>query len=229
MPVRRRSLSVSTGVAHAQTPLLSIDATASVSPTKAGTKSKPKSEKFKLVVKNNATSKTTASEITITLPSTLKVSTKGLDQCKASDDELIANVNVCKKSFAGTGEANALVNPFAADPAQLEFKVDPIVGKNEILFVLDSPIGHAVLHGKITGTKLTIKIPTVAAAAGAGHLLGAAGPDDRAVEEEGLEGPDLVRRLQVQEAHGRRQGRLRPEPEPAGRDSASATADAKCS
>ena len=58
-----------------------------MSPTKAGTKSKPKSEKLKLSVKNNAESKTTAAKITITFPSTLKISTKGLDQCTASDDE----------------------------------------------------------------------------------------------------------------------------------------------
>ena len=146
------------GVAHAQTPAPSIEATASVSPTKAGTKSKPKSEKLKLSVTNNRESKTTAAKITITMPSTLKASTSGLDVCKASDDELIASVNVCKKSIAGKGSAHALVNPFAASPAQVEFKVTPIVGNKEILFVLTSPIAQAVLHGKISGSKLTIPI-----------------------------------------------------------------------
>ena len=146
------------GVAHAQTPAPSIEATASVSPTKAGTKSKPKSEKLKLSVTNNRESKTTAAKITITMPSTLKASTSGLDVCKASDDELIASVNVCKKSIAGKGSAHALVNPFAASPAQVEFKVTPIVGNKQILFVLNSPIAQAVLHGKISGSKLTIAI-----------------------------------------------------------------------
>ena len=83
------------GIAYAQTPEPSIDATATVSPTKAGTKSKPKAEKLKLVVKNNADSKTTAAKITITFPSTLKITTSGLDQCTASDEELIASTTVC--------------------------------------------------------------------------------------------------------------------------------------
>ena len=146
------------GVAYAQNPAGSITGTASVSPTKAGTKSKPKSEKLKLSVVNNKDSKTTAAKITITMPSTLKVSTSGLDICKASDDDLLASTAVCKKSIAGKGSAHALVNPFAASPAQVEFKVTPIVGNKQILFVLNSPIAQAVLHGKISGKKLTIAI-----------------------------------------------------------------------
>ena len=148
-----------TGVAMAQNPAPVLDATATVSPTKAGTKSKPKSEKFKLVVKNNEESKATASRITVTFPSTLKMSTSGLTVCKASDTELLADIDTCKSSVAGTGEAHALVNPFAPNRAELEFKVTPIVGNKEILFVLDSNIADAVLHGKIKGSKMTIEIP----------------------------------------------------------------------
>ncbi len=69
------------GVAIAQTPAPSIESTGSGSPSKAGTKSKPKAVNFKLDVKNNAAAKTTAKSIKITFPSTIKVSTKGLDQC----------------------------------------------------------------------------------------------------------------------------------------------------
>ena len=105
------------GVANAQTPPApSIESSASVSPTKAGTKSKPKAEKLKLSVKNNPESKTTAATIKITFPSTLKISTKGLDQCKASDDEIINNVNVCKKSIAGSGTARAVQKPIPPPP-----------------------------------------------------------------------------------------------------------------
>jgi len=151
------ALAVSTaGVAYAQNPDPSITVTASVSPTKAGTKSKPKSETVKLKVVNNPASKTTAKSIEIKFPSTLKLSTKGLDQCKASEDDLIADVNVCKKEFAGpAGAAHALLNPNA--PSNLTFKVQPIVGKNEMLFVL-SGSASAVLHGKISGSKMTIAI-----------------------------------------------------------------------
>jgi hypothetical protein len=145
------------GIAHAQTPAPSIEATASLSPSKAGTKSKPKSEKLKLSVTNSAESKTTAKSITITFPSTLKVSTKGLKQCTKSDDDIIADVNVCKASIAGSGTASAVLNPFASSPAPLSFKVVPIVGKNELLFKL-SGAADAVLHGKIKGRKMTIAI-----------------------------------------------------------------------
>jgi hypothetical protein len=146
------------GIAYAQTPPPSVTVTASVSPTKAGTSSKPKPTTLKLAVKNDAASKTTAAKITITLPSTLKLSTSGQTICKASDDDLIASVNVCKKSIAGKGSAHALVNPFAANPAQVEFKVVPVIANKQILFVLTSPIAQAVLHGKISGKTLTIPI-----------------------------------------------------------------------
>lgn len=148
------------GVAYAQTPDPSAEVTTSVSPTKAGTKSKPKSEKLKLEVQNNEASKTTASKITITFPSTLKLSTKGLTQCTATDEEILTGpAKVCKGAIVGTGVAHALVNPFATTPAPLTFKVTPLVGKNELLFYLDSEIADAVLHGKISGKKLTIAIP----------------------------------------------------------------------
>jgi hypothetical protein len=146
-----------TGIAIAQTPAPSIESTASVSPTKAGTKSKPKAETLKLSVKNNVESKTTAEKITITFPSTLKISTKGLDQCTASDEELIANASVCSKAKAGKGTARAVLNPFAATPGPLQFNVVPYVGKNELLFLL-SGSADAVLHGKISGKKMTIVI-----------------------------------------------------------------------
>ena len=49
-----------TGVAHRPDACSRHRATAQVSPTKAGTKSKPKAVKFKLAVMNNPASKTTA-------------------------------------------------------------------------------------------------------------------------------------------------------------------------
>ena len=62
-------------------------------------------------------------------------------------------------SIAGKGEANAQLNPFAPSPAPLKFKVVPVVGKNQLLFVLSGP-ANAVLHGKISGKKMTISITT---------------------------------------------------------------------
>jgi hypothetical protein len=152
------ALALSTaGVAFAQNPDPSIDASATVSPGKSGTKSKPKAVQFKLSVENDPASKTTAKSIVVKLPSTLKLSTKGLDECKASDEDLINNVNTCKKSIAGKGTAKAKLNPFATSPAPLDFKVTPVVGKNELLFVL-SGAADAVLHGKVKGSTMTIAI-----------------------------------------------------------------------
>ncbi|WP_028065541.1 hypothetical protein [Solirubrobacter soli] len=144
------------GIAYAQAEP-SITATASVSPTKSGTKSKPKPVSLKLSVTNSPESKTTAKQIQIKLPSTLKVSTKGLPQCTASDDALTQNPSVCSSSKAGKGSAKALLNPFATSPAPLTFVVTPYVGKNEILFLL-SGAADAVLHGKVSGSKITIAI-----------------------------------------------------------------------
>jgi hypothetical protein len=151
------------GVAYAQDPAGSITGTASVSPSKAGTKSKPKSEKFTLKVTNDSASKTTASSIKITFPSTLKLSTKGLTQCTASDDDIINETpqKACKGSIAGTGSANAVVNPHSDSPVPLKFAVTPIVGKNQLLFHLAAQgaiTNKYVLHGKISGKTLTIAI-----------------------------------------------------------------------
>jgi hypothetical protein len=149
------------GVAFAQA-APSITATGSLSPSKAGTKAKPKAVKIKLQVTNDPASKTTAKSITITFPSTMKLSTKGLKQCTKSDDAILNGpTTACKGSIAGSGSASALLNPNAPTPAPLSFKVTPIVGKNQLLFYLEQTNGavKAVLHGKISGRKLTIAIP----------------------------------------------------------------------
>jgi len=150
------------GVAYAQNPAPSITGTASASPSKAGTKSKPKNTKFTLSVKNDAASKTTAKSIKITFPSTLKLSTKGLTQCTKSDNDIVNQgpKTACKSSIAGSGNANAILGPQSASPTALKFNVTPIVGKNQLLFFLEAQgLGNKyVLHGKISGKTLTIAI-----------------------------------------------------------------------
>ena len=150
------------GIAYAQNPAPSITVTSSVTPTKAGTKSKPKAATLRLKVTNDPASKTTAAQIAITLPSTLKLSTSGLKQCTKSDTEITnqSPQKACKGSIAGTGTASATLNPNSTTPAPLDFKLTPIVGKNELLFYLQQTGGvTAVLHGKISGKKMTISIP----------------------------------------------------------------------
>jgi hypothetical protein len=149
------------GVAYAQTAAPTIVAKATVSPSKAGTKKKPKAVKFTLQVTNNVSdSKATAKEIKIAIPSTLKLSTKGLPECKASDDAIVNQgpKKVCKASIAGTGTSHAILNPYNA-PASITFTVTPLVGKNQMLYYLDAPgVTKAVLHGKISGHTQTIAI-----------------------------------------------------------------------
>jgi hypothetical protein len=152
------------GVAYAQNAAPSIVVTPSVSPSKAGTKHKPRAEKFTLTVTNNVNeSKATASSIKITFPKTLKLSTKGLPQCKLGDDALTnAGPKACKKSIAGTGASHVILGPATGNPTNVAFKVTPIVGKNQMLYYLDAPaIGtKAVIHGKLRGSSQTITIPT---------------------------------------------------------------------
>ena len=163
-----------TGVAHAQEP--SITATAKVSPTKSGTKKKPKNETFELGVTNDPASKTTASSIKVTLPSTLKLSTKGFKQCKASDNDIIASAGAaCKGTKAGPdGTANATI---ITNGAKVPFKVTPFIGKNELLFFLQATTvsNKYVVHGKIKGKTMTITIgPDLQQPLGEGNGLYAA-------------------------------------------------------
>jgi hypothetical protein len=150
------------GVAYAQNAAPQITVKTSVSPSKAGTKHKPRAEKFTIDVQNNVDqSKATASTIKIKFPSSLKLSTKGLPQCTKSDDALIqGGPSICKKSVAGTGTSDAVAGPTTPTPAPISFKVTPIVGKNQMLYYLakTAVTQPAVLHGKISGSTQTITI-----------------------------------------------------------------------
>jgi hypothetical protein len=215
------------GIAYAQAPEPSIDVTAKVSPTKAGTKSKPKSEKFTLSVTNSAESKTTAQSVAIKFPSTLKLSTKGQTQCTKSDEEIIATLgDVCKSAQAGTGSAHAVL---LSTGTVITFNVKAYVGKNELLFALSSTAGNFVTHGKISGKKLTIIIgpklqqpapatysalldlkTSMSKKKGKKYLISSTGCKSKA------------HKIGVTESYA-------PNPAPPAKPSASSTADAKCS
>ncbi|HKG66971.1 MAG TPA: hypothetical protein VKB28_23085 [Solirubrobacteraceae bacterium] len=159
-------------VALAQNPAPSIEVTATVSPSKAGTKKKPKSEKLNLNIVNSKESKTSASKIEISIPKTMKLSTKGLKTCSVSKLDSQGKASCPKGSLAGIGTADALVNPSSASPAPLKFNVSTFVaGKNLLAFYLqqqgtDSGVQQAlpakittVKGNKVYGQKLTINIP----------------------------------------------------------------------
>jgi hypothetical protein len=125
-----------TAVAIAQTSP-SIDVTATVSPSKAGTKKKPKSEKVNLTINNSRESKTSASKIEISFPKTLVLSTKGLKSCSVAKLDAQGKASCPRGSVAGLGTAEALVNPTSATPASLKFNVTTFVaGKNLLAFYL---------------------------------------------------------------------------------------------
>ena len=158
-------------VAIAQTPP-SVEVTAKVSPSKAGTKKRPKSERIDLLIQNNKESKTSASKIEIRIPKSLTMSTKGLKTCSVAKLNSQGKIACPKAAKAGVGTAEALLNASSDNPAPLNFNVTTYVaGKNKLAFYLeqqgtDSGVQQA-LPAKITrfrgskayGQRLTIAIP----------------------------------------------------------------------
>lgn len=142
-----------------------------VSPSDAGTKSKPKAVTFRLDISNNREAGTTASRIEINLPSGLKMNPKGFPICSQATIE-DRGVGACpSKSRLGAGTAGAVVNPNAAsddDPStntsNLTFKNTFFVGGSNFLniFLVQTPGDvRAVLKGTISngGRRLSIPIP----------------------------------------------------------------------
>jgi hypothetical protein len=142
-----------------------VDATTVVSPSKSGTKKKPKSIKITTFVKNNVPN-TTAEKIEIDFPSTVKISGKGLTKCALSEFSKPGGPANCPaKSKAGTGVSNAVVGP---QRAPLKFDVTAYVGGNNLVIFYIKQQGGSVskaLQGKISSAsgkfkqKLVITIP----------------------------------------------------------------------
>jgi hypothetical protein len=134
--------------------------TASVSPSDAGTKRKPKNTKigFKETVNKPGT---TVGKIDLALPKTLKMAGKGLGNCTA-DKLSFEGAEACADDKAGPeGVATAAL----PDGTPLTFKVQPYVQDSNSLVLrifgalaIDTPIS-----GEITnqGRKLTITIPAI--------------------------------------------------------------------
>jgi hypothetical protein len=139
------------------------DVTAKLTPTKAGTKKKPKNSKLTLFVKNNQTD-ATVDTITVNVGKQVKLSGKGFKYCTAATLNSQGKTACPSGSKAGGGTANAVVGP---GHAPLKFKVDAYVGsKNSIIFYTQQ-VGGTVskaLVGKVSsaggkfGSKIVIKI-----------------------------------------------------------------------
>ncbi len=88
----------------------------------------------------------------------------------------------------------------------------------------------AVLHGKISGKKLTIEIPGFLQQPAPGTYSALNGLVDDAVEEEGQERPDLLdRAASPRSTRSASRSSYAPNPNPPAKSSASDTGDAKCS
>lgn len=147
------------GGAIAQSDNVTFDAT--VSPSNAGTKKKPKNTKLRFQQTVNLPG-TTVEFIDLTLPKGLKFSGKGLGDCTV--DDLVQDPNICANDKAGPqGHASALLGTDSV----LEFTVQPYVqDANTLLFYVASEDGSGVavqspITGEITGKgrKLRIQIP----------------------------------------------------------------------
>ena len=131
-------------------------------PKNAGTKSDPKPARLKLLVKNNAESKTTMDILDLYLPKSWKVSGKGLPACDHIKLATERDASACPTgSKAGTGAANAVLGPRSASPSPLKFKITVFNGtKKQLLFLLqqvDPTTGAPVSGGVETALKGTIK------------------------------------------------------------------------
>jgi hypothetical protein len=155
------AIAVAAPVASAQT---GASMTVKVTPTKAGTKKKPKNAKINLAVQNED-NKRTMSKLTITTSKTFKLSTKGLTKCNESVLESSGPSACPKASRVGTGTAEALVGVNGTSPTPLTFKVTAVVtGSKNLAFDLQGqqlPV-HVMAPGTISGKKLTIEVPQAA-------------------------------------------------------------------
>ncbi len=114
-------------VAYAQGGGATLDT--KVTPTKAGTKQKPKNSTFTLDVVNDDTTRT-MSELDVFLPKNVKLNLKGMPTC-ARDD--IFNLDCKSSTVLGKGEAKAKVgvNGPPANIRDLTFKVTAYKTKSE--------------------------------------------------------------------------------------------------
>jgi hypothetical protein len=151
------------GTAVAQAP--EATSTVTVSPTKAGTKKKPKSEKLHLFVQNN-NSQRSASAIDIVAPKTITVSGKGFPTCSEATLEGQGKAACPKKSKVGAGVSEALLGVNTGNPQPLTFKVTAFAaGAKKINFFLEdvqNPSLVLVAPGTVKGRTLHVEIPVAA-------------------------------------------------------------------
>src|SRR3954451_21759970 len=139
------------------------DVKATVSPAKAGKKSKPKNSTLKLFVKNNRTD-ATVSSITVFVAKNIKLNGKGFKYCSAATLNSRGKSACPAGSKAGSGTAHAVVGP---GRVPLKFTVNAYVGSKSSIIFYTQQVGGTVRKaptGKVSktsgkyGSKIVIKI-----------------------------------------------------------------------
>jgi hypothetical protein len=153
-----------TSVAMAQnTDPSAPDVKATVSPAKAGKKTRPKNSTLKLFVKNNRTD-ATVSSITVFVAKNVKLNGNGFKYCSAAKLNSRGKSACPAGSKAGSGTAHAVVGP---GRVPLKFTVDAYVGSKSSIIFYTQQVGGTVrkaLVGKVSkaggkyGSKIVIKI-----------------------------------------------------------------------
>ena len=115
-------------VAMAQNPAPTASLEVSIAPSKVGTKKKPRSGRLELNATTNRESKSTASKIEIWIPKGAKLNTSGLKACSFGKANAQGRAACPAASKAGSGEADALLNPYATNPAPIKFVVTAFNG-----------------------------------------------------------------------------------------------------
>jgi hypothetical protein len=150
-------------VAQVSTPTGDATLDVTTSPSKSGTKKKPRNVKlrFKQTVRRPGT---TVGTIEVNLPKGLKFSGRGFKKCSAAK-LLAGGPRACPSgSKAGPkGEANALIEP-GNPPAPLDFDVYPFVENSKTFAIYLSQQGggvQSVVKGKLSndGRRMRISIP----------------------------------------------------------------------
>ena len=153
-----------TAVAQYPLPVLTFDA--GVTPTKAGTKKKPKASKIRLSLAIPKESRVTADQLVFNLPRHVRLSGSGFPFCPATELDSTKDPNKCPKgSKVGTGAATAAFGP---NLTPINFDVTFFAGsRNELGIWLQAkglPISKG-LRGIVSkagtpyGSKLTVDIP----------------------------------------------------------------------
>jgi hypothetical protein len=159
-------------VANAQDPQDQPSATmdVTVSPSNAGTRTKPKPEKITLEVENGDSSQT-ADELKIYVGKRLKFSTTGLRKCDGEELDAQGKDACPSASRVGKGTARAKAGVNTAAPADLTFNVTAfLTGSKEISFYLEQQGGNIRVRapGKLKRasgdyrTLLDVQIPQLA-------------------------------------------------------------------